>query len=74
MHQLRDSWADQICLFEKDQLREKLTETMKLIFPNVTELMGYPKIDASTFGYRIADHIPVGRLWNNPQAVLKPVK
>ena len=33
MHQLRDSWADQICLFEKDQLRAKLSETMKLYFP-----------------------------------------
>jgi hypothetical protein len=32
MHQLRDSWADQVCLFEKDQLRVKLTETMKLYF------------------------------------------
>ena len=33
MHQLRDSWADQSCLFEKDQLRAKLTETMKSLFP-----------------------------------------
>jgi hypothetical protein len=33
MHQLRDSWADQSCLFEKDQLRSKLTETMKFLFP-----------------------------------------
>jgi hypothetical protein len=32
MHQLRDSWADQTCLFEKDQLRGKLTETMKLFY------------------------------------------
>ena len=32
MHQLRDSWADQDCLFEKDRLRAKLTETMKLFF------------------------------------------
>lgn len=33
MHQLRDSWADQSCLFEKDKLRIKLTETMKKLFP-----------------------------------------
>jgi hypothetical protein len=33
MHQLRGSWADQSRLFEKDQLRVKLTETMKLLFP-----------------------------------------
>ena len=33
MHQLRDSWADQSCLFEKDQLRVKLKETMKRLFP-----------------------------------------
>jgi hypothetical protein len=33
MHQLRDSWADQDCLFEKDRLRLKLTETMKSLFP-----------------------------------------
>jgi hypothetical protein len=33
MHQLRDSWADQGCLFEKDRLRVKLTETMKNLFP-----------------------------------------
>ena len=33
MHQLRDSWADQSCLFEKDKLRVKLTETMKNLFP-----------------------------------------
>lgn len=32
MHQLRDSWADQSCLFEKDRLRVKLTETMKSLF------------------------------------------
>lgn len=33
MHQLRDSWADQSCLFEKEQLKVKLAETMKLMFP-----------------------------------------
>ena len=33
MHQLRDSWADQNCLFEKDLLRVKLAETMKNLFP-----------------------------------------
>ena len=33
MHQLRDSWADQTWLFEKDQLPAKLCETMKLHFP-----------------------------------------
>lgn len=33
MHQLRDSWADQSRLFEKEQLRAKLTETMKVLFP-----------------------------------------
>ena len=33
MHQLRDSWADQNCLFEKDLLRVKLSETMKNLFP-----------------------------------------
>ncbi len=33
MHQLRDSWADQSCLFEKDLLRAKLMETMKSLFP-----------------------------------------
>jgi hypothetical protein len=33
MHQLRDSWADQSCLFENRQLGKKLTETMKLLFP-----------------------------------------
>ena len=32
MHQLRESWIDQSCLFEKEQLRAKLTETMKLLF------------------------------------------
>jgi hypothetical protein len=32
IHQLRDSWADQSCLFEKEQLRIKLTEIMKLLF------------------------------------------
>jgi len=32
MHPLRNSWADQICLFEKDRLRVKLTETMILYF------------------------------------------
>ena len=33
MHQLRDSWADQSYLFQKDKLRLKLTETMKTLFP-----------------------------------------
>ena len=33
MHQLRGSWADQSRLFEKEQLRAKLTETMKVLFP-----------------------------------------
>jgi len=33
MHQLRDSWADPSRLFEKEPLRIKLTETMKLLFP-----------------------------------------
>jgi hypothetical protein len=33
VHQLRDSWADQSCLFQKDQLRVKLVETMKNLFP-----------------------------------------
>jgi hypothetical protein len=33
MHQLRDSWPDPGCLFEKDQLRAKLSEAMKLRFP-----------------------------------------
>jgi hypothetical protein len=32
MHQLRNSWADQNCLFEKDRLRLKLLETMKNLF------------------------------------------
>jgi hypothetical protein len=32
MHQLRDSWADQKCLFERDQLKVKLGETMKMLF------------------------------------------
>jgi hypothetical protein len=32
MHQLRNSWADQNCLFEKDLLRLKLLETMKNLF------------------------------------------
>ena len=33
MHQLRNSWADQSCLFEKNLLRKKLAETMKRLFP-----------------------------------------
>ena len=33
MHQLPGSWADQECLYEKEQLQAKLTETMKLLFP-----------------------------------------
>lgn len=33
MHQLRDSWADQDRLFEKDMLKEELTRIMKLLFP-----------------------------------------
>lgn len=33
MHQLRGSWADQNYLFEKDKLRVKLMETMKMLFP-----------------------------------------
>ena len=33
MHQLRNSWADQSCLFERERLRVKLTGTMKLLFP-----------------------------------------
>ena len=33
MHQLRDSWADQDRLFEKDILRAELAETMQLLFP-----------------------------------------
>ena len=32
MHQLRNSWADQSCLFEKDLLRVKLMDTMKSLF------------------------------------------
>lgn len=32
MHQLRDSWADQKCLFQKDRLRVQLAETMKRLF------------------------------------------
>lgn len=32
MHQLRDGWPDQSCLFENEQLRSKLAETMKLLF------------------------------------------
>ena len=30
-HQLRDSWADQSRLFEKNLLKEKLNETMQLL-------------------------------------------
>jgi hypothetical protein len=33
MHQLRESWADQRRLFEDEQLKVKLTETVKLLFP-----------------------------------------
>jgi hypothetical protein len=33
MHQLRNSWADQDRLFEKDGLRMELTRTMKALFP-----------------------------------------
>jgi hypothetical protein len=33
MHQLRDGWPDQSYLFEKGQLRVKLTQTMKSLFP-----------------------------------------
>ena len=33
MHQLRDSWADQNRLFEKDMLKAELTKTMQLLFP-----------------------------------------
>jgi hypothetical protein len=33
MHQLRDSWADQSCLFENRQLEAKLAETMKRLLP-----------------------------------------
>lgn len=32
-HQLRDSWADQNRLFEKNLLKIKLNETMKALFP-----------------------------------------
>ena len=31
-HQLRDSWANQTCLFEKNMLVAKLSETMELLF------------------------------------------
>jgi hypothetical protein len=33
MHQLRDSWADQNRLFEKDELKVEMTKTMQLLFP-----------------------------------------
>lgn len=33
MHQQPDSWAEPSCLFEKNRLTEKLTETMHLLFP-----------------------------------------
>lgn len=33
MHQLRSGWADQGRLFEKGKLTEKLTETMRSLFP-----------------------------------------
>jgi hypothetical protein len=33
MHQLPNSWADRNCLFEKNRLTEKLTETMQSLFP-----------------------------------------
>jgi len=33
MHQLPNSWADPNCLFEKNGLTEKLTDTMHLLFP-----------------------------------------
>jgi hypothetical protein len=33
MHQLRNNWADQNRLFEKDGLRMELTRTMKALFP-----------------------------------------
>jgi len=33
VHQLRNGWADQSRLFEKDMLTEKLTETMQSLFP-----------------------------------------
>lgn len=32
MHQLRDGWADQACLFENTRLEAKLMETMKRLF------------------------------------------
>lgn len=32
-HQLRDSWADQNCLFEKKMLTAKLNETIQLLLP-----------------------------------------
>ena len=33
LHQLRNSWADQNCLFENNKLKKKLTRTMKTLFP-----------------------------------------
>jgi len=33
MHQLRNRWADQARLFEKDALAEKFSETMQSMFP-----------------------------------------
>lgn len=33
MHQLRDSWADQDRLFEKDILKVELAKAMQLLFP-----------------------------------------
>ena len=33
MHQLRDSWADQNRLFEKDMLEIELSKAMQLLFP-----------------------------------------
>ena len=33
MHQLRDGWADQSCLFEKDILKTELTRVMQILFP-----------------------------------------
>ena len=35
MHQLRDSWADQSCLFEREKLRAKLAQTMQSMFPHL---------------------------------------
>jgi len=32
MHQLRDSWADQSRLFEKDMLKAELTKTIQSLF------------------------------------------